>query len=467
MTLPRPSRGNRGKRAESRRWSARLAILTAALAAALPAPAATAPAAPALVTLADDLAAQLGSPAGDRRFLGLALEVGAEGLREPLETALSGALARRGWSVALAAGADEAEARARGLDWLLRVRGGLVQGRRELALVGEAVPVWPSFFLQRHAGVRPAPPRLVQARTDADPETLLLARPLRPLDRARAALRPLAALPGRVLALAVGELEPGATGIVAVRADGVTLLSARGELRAEHAVDAGARRPVRDPAATAAVGDFGGGRIAVGFAGAAGGEVFALSGGRLEPVAAIPTVPLCAGGDGALFGRFVPGTSALADVLSPGAHSVAAPASTRRLLAVAAAPHGGPLAFAVLDARHRLTLLDGALVPAAAPLDAIGAGFALADLDGDGTAEVVASAATATGPDYVRVLAAREGTPPLWSSDAIPGLVLAGAAGDLTGDGVDDAVLAAVEVGEDGAPRTTLLLVTADPREAP
>jgi hypothetical protein len=43
--------------------------------------------------------------------------------------------------------------------------------------------------------------------------------------------------------------------------------------------------------------------------------------------------------------------------------------------------------------------------------------------------------------------------------------VLSGAGGDLTGDGVDDAVLGEVVDGERGV-ETVLLLVTGDPREA-
>jgi hypothetical protein len=43
----------------------------------------------------------------------------------------------------------------------------------------------------------------------------------------------------------------------------------------------------------------------------------------------------------------------------------------------------------------------------------------------------------------------------------VPGALLAAAAGDLTGDGLDDVVLAAVQPGGE----TRLWLLTADPRE--
>jgi hypothetical protein len=105
------------------------------------------------------------------------------------------------------------------------------------------------------------------------------------------------------------------------------------------------------------------------------------------------------------------------------------------------------------------------VAPAAAL--ATGSGFALADLDGDGTAELVASSPSTGTPDRVRVLAPLAKAPLLLESAPVEGTILAAAGGDLTGDGVDDAVVAAIATGADGAPASTLLLVTADPRELP
>jgi hypothetical protein len=58
-----------------------------------------------------------------------------------------------------------------------------------------------------------------------------------------------------------------------------------------------------------------------------------------------------------------------------------------------------------------------------------------------------------------------------WESPPIPGAVVAAAAADLTGDGLDDVVLVAVKrcggrpcAGD--AAETTLWLLTLDPREA-
>jgi hypothetical protein len=47
----------------------------------------------------------------------------------------------------------------------------------------------------------------------------------------------------------------------------------------------------------------------------------------------------------------------------------------------------------------------------------------------------------------------------------VEGVLLAGASADLTGDGIEDAVLAAVRTS--GNTETELLLVTADPRGKP
>jgi len=449
-------------------WPVRLALAALLV---LPAPAARAAPPPALVAAAGALADALGPPQEGRRALLLAVESRAPPLAATLETALDAALSSRGYSVTPHRGAGDAEgsARAAGQDWLLRVRAGLVPGRREVALVGELIPAWASFFLQRHPDARAVPPRVVQARAPADPETLLLAREGR-AGAPFASVRTLARLPGRVLALAVGEAgEPGRPVLVAATQASVTVLSPAGERIAARDFPAGALTPVRDPAATLAVGDFGGGRIAVSRAGAARAEVLALRGERLELAGALDAAPLCAGEAGRLFGAFVPGSGVLADVLAPFADPGAVPRSGRTLYGVQAAPRAGPIAFAALGTDLRLELLGRDLRPAApgrASL-ATGSGFALADLDGDGTAEVVASSPDPSALERVRVLAPLAEAPLLLESAPIAGAILAGAGGDLTGDGVDDAVLAAVSTGPSGEAVTDLLLVTADPRELP
>jgi hypothetical protein len=323
------------------------------------------------------------------------------------------------------------------------------------------------------------PPRLVQARAAADPETLALARAARPPGAPFAEIRTLATVPGRVLALAVGDLpEAGGAAIAAALEDADVVLSARGEPIARRTLDVAARAPLRDPAAVVAIGDLGAGRLAVARAGAGGAEVLAVHGDRLEPIAKLDAAPLCAGDGGALFGAFLTGTGMLADAVETRSDAPVRPRSPRALYGVACAPRGDRVAFASLGTDLRIELLGPDLrtltstSPSASTtptsiLPPTGTGFALADLDGDGVPELVASDPTPTRSDHLRVVPLRPGSAPLLVSEPLSGELLAGAAGDLTGDGVDDALLALVVHRESGAVETVLLLVTSDAGAAP
>jgi hypothetical protein len=398
----------------------------------------------------------------------------AEALTAPLETALSGALSRRGFAAAPLRGTQladpEAIARAIGADRLLRVRVSMALFRRELSLSAEAIPTRPSFFLQRQPAVRPGGARLVTIEVPTDTATLQLLRSSAPgaPPPLAVALRLLFRVEERVLALAAGDAAgDGSVAIAAVTPSALSLHGPQGQLLARRLLEP-PREAVRHPAATAAIGDFGafgGGRIACRLAGAPAGEVLAFADGELRRVAPLAAAPLWAGPSGARFGAFLPGKASLADLFGTAVDLAARPRSQRELAAFAGAPRPGRVAFGALWSDGVLTLLSPDLEPWASPVEGVGAGLALADLDGDGEPELVVSAAEAGPVDRVRVLRlprepAGAGPTVLFESPALEGSILAGAAADLTGDGLDDAVLAAaLPSGE-----SQVWLVTGDPR---
>jgi len=431
------------------------------LLAALLAATAGEPEAGALARAAEDLASRAADPADPVKLALAVVAPGTDGVREPLETALAGALARRGQSVVLLRGPQlgdpEGAARALGVDLLLRVRASLTAST--LALAGEVVPTRPNFFLQR-GPIRAAGSRLVTCSVPADDAARALGGGAR-AGAGALALVPLADLAERVLALAAGPTEGGAVRIVAVTPAAVTLLDARGALLASYPLPPAPPGPlVRDAAAVAAIGDFGGGRVGYAVAGRPGGEILSAAGDRLEEVASIAAAPLACGGAGPLFGAFAPGRGVLADLLTPFVDPGARPASTRELFGAAAAPRPGRAAYAVLGSDFTVRLLGPTLDRLAPDVPGVGAGFALADLDGDGEPELVASSALPGRTDRVRVLGTGPQAATVYESAPVDGALLAAAAGDLTGDGLDDVVLAALLP----AGGTRLWLLTADPR---
>lgn len=444
-----------------------------ALALAFPA-AAGQPQPGALARGADEVAARVAEEAGGPEAIAVQVAApGADGLALPLAASLSEALSRRGFAVAHFAAATgpggEEAARILGADRLLRVTAGLVPGRRELVLTAESVPTRPSFFLQRAPAFRSGGGRVWTLSVPADETALLLARAGSRAGPAGPSLwiRPLFKVDDRILALGAGDAAgDGSTSLVLVTPRSVSVLTLGGMIRARYVLDPDVPGP-RHPAATVAVGRFGPrGRVAIQRAGSPG-LLLEMSGGTLLPVEGLPGAPLSAGDGRALFGAFLPGKATLADVLGPGPDLDGRPRTSREFVAFASAPRAGRVAHAWVSGDGVLIPLGPDLEPAGPPIEGVGSGVALADVDGDGEPEVVASAPETGTTDRVRVLrwsAGGPASPPtvVLESAPLPGSILAGAAADLTGDGVDDAVVAAVLPGGG----SELWMVTSDPRFA-
>jgi hypothetical protein len=415
----------------------------------------------ALGRAAEEVARAVADGPPDRVSLRVAAP-GAEGLAEPFAAALAAALGRRGLAAAPLRGREppEAAARAAGADRLLRVRLALGAGGRDLAVAVEVLPLRESFFLQAY----PATPgaRLIAFAVPADAAALALARPPATARAAAPSLVPLFALPEPVLALAVA-VGGDAPAILAAAPGALLLLSAAGErLASRPAPEAPPGPGRRAPAAALAAAGFGEGRLAWQLAGMPRAEVLDLAGGRLEPVAELAAAPLAGGGAGPLLGAFAPGLPLYQDLLLLRADAAARARSPRLLQGAAAAPRPGRAAFAVLRADDAAEVLGRDLAPAGPPVEGVGAAFALADLDGDGEPELVASRAEPGESDEVRVVRLGPPAEVTFRSEPVAGALLAAAAGDLTGDGVDDVVLAAAVAGGG----TRLWLLSSDPREA-
>jgi hypothetical protein len=257
----------------------------------------------------------------------------------------------------------------------------------ELHAAGELRPARRNFWAGRTA-VRPSGAvAVLTASTAADgPARLLAAAGLR-TGTLSVDVSPVARLPGRTAALAVGDLDGDGLPEVAVLSEQeLWVLGADGQVRVRQALTAltPAAAPAREPFGTVCIV---GGRLAVTSSRSEGGLLLQLDKGRLLTVGTIPG-PTLGCGAGAVAGAYLPGQARLRDT-SGGADEV--------------------LWGAAVESGHRLLLLPDGTARWTTPdgrkrqLTDVGAGAAL--VAGDGEVWLLASSAAADpARDHLRLL---------------------------------------------------------------
>jgi hypothetical protein len=174
------------------------------------------------------------------------------------------------------------------------------------------------------------------------------------------------------------------------------------------------------------------------------GETLVLDARGLRSLGEGDSVSVCAGSGGVLVGVPVPGKGLIEHVAhanSPG-HFLPDPVAA---VAASVRPGNGAAFLAMLpDGSAQLLGVD--LAPLGASVPNVGLGSVLADLDGDGQAELVATTGAPVTEEHLRAFRIGHGvlSPLEVSGDAISGEVLAGVAGDYDASGRDVAVLAAI-----------------------
>jgi hypothetical protein len=421
------------------------------------APQAAAPAAPSAVLqlstgIVEEIRTATDAP---RASIGVFVNGPTPELGRALQTAVIGGLAASHFKSVVpvnAATAAEAEAKARelGLDWIARLQAAVLE--TEFTLAGDLVPTWENFWANRLA--RAPGGRALSAHATADPEILGLARlptskpAARPGARAlRAVTQLLVRLPVRVIAMAIGDVDGDGRGelalltpaqVLLVRPDGTVLA------REDFAHLAPAAHPSRGQAGTIVVGRANNTTL-VGYwsADRAKAESLTYDEHSLRRVGESETVPVCSGLGGVLAGIPVAGEGLVDHV----AHASTAPARFLSEPVLAVAPNAktaaGP-AFLALLPDGSAKLFTAELNPIGVAIPNVGAGSALADLGGDGQLELVATQGSPVTEDRVRVYRIGGTLMPVdLAGDVLQGEVLAGAAGDLDGDGREEVVLAA------------------------
>ncbi len=332
--------------------------------------------------------------------------------------------------------ATEAEriAREQGLRSLVRLTVSLEPPK--LVVRGDALGTWVNFW-SGSTPTRTGPAAAVVSSVDADLEALTLAgapASTRPLELNLGVLARLTALPA---ALVIADLDGDRRAeVIALVSDAVITWGSDGKLR--HRVELTApmsSRPTREPFGLLSVSN---GKLIAWSSRRERAESFSWQQGwRSTGVAEAPTL-------GPVTFTLRPGFTSFAKELTWAGKALSWPEpvqqwSSFNALALSVSPTG---TAAIARGQAPVTLLNG-----------VGSGSTLADLDGDGSPEVVATSARSTGEvDEVRVVAlgafesaqARGGNlneaAVAWQKK-IDGRAIVAASGDLDGDGVDEVVL--------------------------
>ena len=334
--------------------------------------------------------------------------------------------------------ATEAEriAREQGLRSLVRLTVSLEPPK--LVVRGDALGTWVNFW-SGSTPTRTGPAAAVVSSVDADLEALTLAgapalASTRPLELNLGVLARLTALPA---ALAIADLDGDRRAeIIVLVSDAVITWGSDGKLR--HRVELTApisSRPTREPFGLLSVSN---GKLIAWSSRRERAESFSWQQGwRSTGVSEAPTL-------GPVTFTLRPGFTSFAKELTWAGKAMSWPEpvqqwSSFNSLALGVSPTG---MAAIARGQAPSTQLNG-----------VGSGSTLADLDGDGSPEVIATSARSTGEvDEVRVVAlgafesaqARGGNlneaAVAWMKK-IDGRAIVAASGDLDGDGVDEVVL--------------------------
>lgn len=335
--------------------------------------------------------------------------------------------------------ATEAErlAREQGLGSLVRLTVSLEAPR--LVVRGDALSAWVNFW-SGSTPTRTGPAAAIATSVDADLEALTLAggpppSSPRPLELSLGVITRLSAVPA---ALTLADLDGDQKAeLIVLAGEAVLTLGADGRVRARHELTGPAARwPSRDAFGTLSVS---GDKLVAWSARRERAERLQWQQGAWRSLGAPEAVTV-----GPLTLTPRPGASSFAKDFMWAGQALSWPEPLQQVNTFGTLMLGvSPLGSAAV-ARG---------VAPAGQVGGVGSGTTLADLDGDGTAELVATSARTVGDvDEVRVVAlgafesaqARGGllneVPVTWSRK-LEGRALVAASGDLDGDGVDEVVL--------------------------